>query len=132
MSLHVDLHSEERIKTTNEMYLKAILILQQENGEARATDLANVLGIKKSSVSEMLKRLSEQGDINYAAFKPIEFTPKGKKKANKIFKKYDVFKSFLEDFLSIPNAHDEACLLEHAASLETVEKLESYMKKKGV
>jgi DtxR family transcriptional regulator, Mn-dependent transcriptional regulator len=124
--MHLDLHTDQRHKLAKEMYLKAIFELQSQMGEVKAVDLVDCLGVTKASVSEMLRKLKDDGFVDYESFKAICLTKKGKQKAHLILRRYHILRSFVERKLGIKGAkaHHEACALEHAFSDEAIEKLE--------
>lgn len=125
------LHGEQKHRISTEMYLKTIFLLRQKNEEdTRPIDVAKELDIAKGSVSEMLKKLTEEGVIEYESYGRIKLTEEGTKKAMNVVRKYMVIKNFLEDILNIPHekVHDEACNLEHAFSDESIAKLNILIK----
>ena len=65
------LHTKEKHKISSEMYLKTIFLLKDKNNEdPRPIDTAKELEITKGSVSEMLKKLADDGDIEFL-FPPV-------------------------------------------------------------
>ncbi len=125
------LHKNQKDKIATEMYLKTIYMYeQQHNKKARLIDLARELSLSKSSVSEMIKKLSEKKLIEYESFSIIKLTEKGSEKAKNITKKYNTIKRFLIEVLKVNNkdAHHEACNLEHAFSDKSIKKLEKLVK----
>ena len=125
------LHTKEKHKISSEMYLKTIFLLKEKNNkDPRPIDTANELEIAKGSVSEMLKKLAEEGDIEYESYGRIKLTEKGFEKAKNVVRKYMVVKKFLSDVLRIEpsKVHAEACNLEHAFSDESIAKLNILMK----
>lgn len=49
------------LHSSGEDYLKAILILQKNNGKVRSVDVAAYMGVSKPSVSHAVKLLREGG-----------------------------------------------------------------------
>ena len=121
---------KEKNDIAKEMYLKAVLQLTKE-GDVRPVDLVKCLGVTKGSVSEMLKKLEEDGFVEYESFKNINLTAKGRKKANLVLRKYHIVREFLDHVLGMKGEqlHDNACNLEHAFSDEAIEKLEEFLQK---
>ena len=91
--------------TTIEDYLKAIYALEEERGKASTSLLAERLQIKPASVTEMVKKMSNQGYVFHNPYYGLTLTDLGKKYALKIVRKhrlwemylYKVFKYSLED-----------------------------------
>jgi len=109
--------------TTRNMedYLEAIWNLQNKKGYVKAKDIAEKLEVSRPSVSEMIKKLSENSYILYEKYGGIVFTAKGKKLAQEIKKRH----TLLVEFLTIvgvdeQNAQQDACKLEHDVSPETI------------
>lgn len=127
------LHGKQKNKISTEMYLKTIFLLKEEKKEAlRPVDIVKELNLSKGSVSEMLKKLSGEGLIEYESYRRIELTKKGSEKAKNVVRKYSTIKRFLLGVLKInpEKVHDEACNLEHAFSDESIARLQIIMKKK--
>ena len=58
------LHGKQKNKISTEMYLKSIFLLREEKKEdPRPVDIVKDLDLSKGSVSEMLKKLSEESLI---------------------------------------------------------------------
>jgi DtxR family Mn-dependent transcriptional regulator len=109
--------------TTRNMedYLEAIWDLQKNKGYIKVKDIADKLEITRPSVSEMIKKLSENEYIIYEKYGGIIFTGKGKKLAQEIKKRHNLFVEFLKIIgVSEENAQQDACKLEHDVSPETI------------
>ena len=125
------LHGTQKDKISTEMYLKTIFLLHEKKSqEPRPVDIVNELELSKGSVSEMLKKLSDEKLIKYESYGKIKLTEKGIEKAKNVVRKYLVIKKFLLDILKIDpeKVHDEACNLEHGFSDESIAKLNILMK----
>lgn len=114
-----------KLSASLEDYLETILELQNENEEAKAVDIATRLNVKKSSVTDALKALRQRELVNYAPYKPISLTGKGKRKAEKIAKKHEILFEFFHKTLGLDEmeAVDNACKIEHVISPKALEKL---------
>ena len=110
---------------SKEDYLRGIYHLLEDKGYVRSVDLADYLNITKPSVSEMLQELSKEDLIVYKKYSKLRFTSKGRNIARKLTLKHRVIESFLKNVLRIDsqNIHEEAHMLEHAFSDESIEKL---------
>jgi DtxR family Mn-dependent transcriptional regulator len=69
----------------------------------------------------MVKRLADEGLVQYEPYKGAQLTGKGMALAQKVVRKHRLLERFLHDILGIPNnrIHDEACKMEHSLSDET-------------
>ena len=75
-------HSEEN-------YLKAIFHLSLETDEDISTNaIALKINSQPSSVTEMLKKMSDKSMISYQKYKGVTTTSEGKKRAIKIVRKH--------------------------------------------
>lgn len=78
-----------------EDYLEMIYRLIQEKGYVRAVDLAEALNVQPSSVTRMIQKLHEEGFIQYAKYRHIALTDKGKRLGYFLVWRDAVLKEFL-------------------------------------
>lgn len=119
------LFTDKMPKQDVEEYLEAILDIVTEKEVAKTTDIAQILGVSPSSVTEVLQRLNKNDLIFYEPYKGAKLTDKGLKIANKIKRKHRIVEIFLSDYLHINpnNIHAEACKMEHCISDEVTDAL---------
>ena len=80
---------EFRLSQTEENYLKAIYSIELITGKSVSTNhIAERLNTKASSVTDMIKKLSDKKLINYKKYQGSALTVKGKKIAVKIVRKH--------------------------------------------
>ncbi|OGG16568.1 hypothetical protein A3D77_06165 [Candidatus Gottesmanbacteria bacterium RIFCSPHIGHO2_02_FULL_39_11] len=118
------------ITATKEDYIRVIYLLSLQNeNHVRSVDVAKNLQLKKSTVSESLKKLSDQKLIKYERYSSITLTPEGKLLGSTLTYKHRVIEVFLHKTLGIPvtAVHREADKLEHAFSDQTIIKLASFL-----
>ncbi len=114
-----------------EDYLEAIHRQISETGIARVVDVAHVLGVKMPSVNNAVKELAKLGYVEYERYREIKITDEGKRRAEMIFERHTILKSFLLSIgVSEENADRDACSMEHILSAETLDKLKSATVKK--
>lgn len=113
-----------------EDYLKTIYILLNQKDSARVTDIATELKCSKPSVNRALKILKEEQYIEYEAYGSINLTPKGIKAGQNIVRSQLAIESFLTDILKVEEqrAKEEANIMRHAVSEDTIKKFEDYVK----
>jgi len=111
-------------KSTEE-YLKTIYTLNEEGKQAGTSEIASRLGVRPSSVTGMLKKLADQGYIQYESYKGATLTDRGSKIASKVVRKHRLLERFLTDILKIRknHVHQQACEMEHTLSDEAEEAL---------
>ncbi len=113
---------------STEMYLLTIFKLNQQNGRAGNTQLANWLGVSTASITEMVKKLTERGLVERKG-RSLFLRPEGRSIALKVIRKHRLAERLLTDHLKIPwdHAHEQACRLEHILSDQVVDALEEFL-----
>ena len=115
-----------------ENYLETIYNLEVEKQfkEAiRITDIADLVGRSKASVNTAIKTLSKLGHIKHEHYGDIELTDSGRAIGKDIAERHAIFYYFLTKVLNIDEkiADEEACLIEHAMSRDTVHKFKEFL-----
>lgn len=112
-----------------EDYLKAIFELLEKKEKVTNKKISLRLNINKASVTEMLKRLVNQGYVTYESKLGFDLTEMGADLAKKIISKHRLWEVFLIDKLRYQsqNVHHEAEELEHATSDEMMEMLNQFL-----
>lgn len=115
------------INESAENYLETILDLSQVLPVVRSVDIANELGYKKSSVSVAMKNLREKGHITVTDAGFIYLTDSGKRIAEMIHERHELFTRWLTR-LGVPEdiASEDACKLEHVLSKESFEAIKKH------
>lgn len=108
------------MKTSTEEYLEALYTLTQDGQTAGNSAISKRLNIAPASVTEMVRKLSDEGYVNYSPYQGVTLTRQGFKVAEKMARKHRLLERFLHDVLKIGNdkVHQEACEMEHALSDE--------------
>lgn len=111
----------EKLTTSLEDYLEAILFLEEKNRVARVKDIAEFLSVQMPSVTGALKTLRSKDLVEYERNSFINLTKEGMKIAKSIRKKHDILHDFLKEVLLLPEeiADDEACKIEHSIDQST-------------
>jgi DtxR family transcriptional regulator, Mn-dependent transcriptional regulator len=106
-------------------YLKTIYTLSRNKNLVNTTEISKKLNVAPASVTEMLKKLSEDDYIKYEPYKGSKLTEKGLTEAKKIVRKHRLLETFLTDVLHIgkEKVHTQACQMEHSLSDEAEESL---------
>ena len=120
----------EKLSQSLEDYLEAIFVVSQKKKVVRVKDVVQMMNVKTASVIGALRKLAQKGYVEHEHYGYIELTPKGTKKATRIYDKHQVLFRFLTDFLSVNKrtAERDACLFEHCISDETYEKIIELMR----
>ena len=115
--------------SSEEDYLKAIYALSYNNKGASTNALANHLNMKASSITDMLKKLSDKGWVNYEKYKGATLNMDGKIIALSIVRKHRLWETFLVNKLNFKwdEVHEIAEQLEHIKSNELVDRLDDFL-----
>lgn len=115
---------------SEENYIKAIYYLQKILDKPVGTnDLANRMETKASSVTDMVRRLSEKDLIIYEKYKGCELTKTGESVALKTIRKHRLWETFLVEKLNFgwEEVHEIAEQLEHIQSIKLTNKLDEFL-----
>ncbi len=115
---------------SEENYLKAIYHLTVVSDSGVSTNaIAEMMETKASSVTDMLKKLSEKDLVNYKKYQGVSLTDQGKLAAKMIVRKHRLWEVFLVEKLdfSWDEVHDIAEQLEHIKSEKLINKLDNFL-----
>lgn len=113
-----------------EDYLEMVLMLYKATGVVRVKDLATALSVKMPSVAKAIAILKKQKLVNQKSYGDIELTALGETTAKKILGRHILLKKFLTNLgVSEEVANEDACLMEHILSSETLDCIEVFNKK---
>jgi DtxR family Mn-dependent transcriptional regulator len=117
-------HRERQTNEGAENYAKAIYHLQGRGKEPVHTNaVADRIGVTPASASAMLKRLSDEGLVDYEPYHGARLTSKGELVALETIRHHRLIELFLAEELGMPwdRVHEEAEVLEHHISEELEE-----------
>jgi len=116
-----------------EDYLEAIYFLVSPIGEyqpaegspANAARVAEMLGVSRAAVGEMLKRLGSDGLLKRDGGRQLVFTDEGRERAEQVVRNHRIIERFLTDFLgySAAGAHEHADALGDAFTPDMIERM---------
>lgn len=112
-----------KLSRSAEDYLEAIGHLCHKNGCAQVSDIAEMLGVKKPSVTAAMRRLADLGMIEYRQYSPIQLTEKGAQHAENVISAHRVLYRFMTEVagLKAERAGEAACLLEHLLTKDEID-----------
>ncbi|MBN2830113.1 MAG: metal-dependent transcriptional regulator [Candidatus Cloacimonetes bacterium] len=104
-----------------EDYLEEIMLATKELNKVRVTDIADRMGVKKSSVNSAMKKLVSEGYVNHEKYGDIGLTKQGEELAEQIYQRHKSLKLFLTEILNVneKTAALNACTIEHYLNEET-------------
>lgn len=111
-----------------EDYLKVVWSAHEWSAEPVTTSwLADRLGVVASTVSETVRRLTDQGLLHHEPYGAVTLTPLGREHALRIVRRHRVLETFLVAELGYTwdEVHTEAEVLEHAVSDELIERMDA-------
>lgn len=115
---------------SEENYLKTIYHLTTiSDTEVSTNAIAEMMETKASSVTDMLKKLSEKDLINYKKYQGVSLTENGMLAAKMIVRKHRLWEVFLVEKLDFTwdEVHDVAEQLEHIKSEKLINKLDDFL-----
>ncbi len=123
-------HSQKSSKFTTRMedYLEVISELVELKGYATPSDISNFMDVSPPSVTKMLRRLDEEGYIEYTKYYGLKLNPKGKSIASEIRQKHSDLLEFFEIIgvdSSIANKDVEG--MEHHLNPKTLKQLRKFI-----
>lgn len=116
---------ERELSENVEEYLETIYRITLKAPMAKTGEIAEHLELSPPSVTEMTKRLQAKGYVEYAPYKGVRLTEKGRDHAYQLLRRHRVVQAFLEQVLGMEKeeAHEWGCKMEHVIPVE----LETYL-----
>lgn len=109
------------MKQTTEDYLKSIFLLQSNQGEARNSKIAELLGVSKPTVTNRIKRLVRDGYVIIKEDLSIELTEDGRDVAESTLERNRTIRNLLTGLgVDKTIAEADACAMEHTVSPESL------------
>ncbi|HEY0047620.1 MAG TPA: metal-dependent transcriptional regulator [Flavobacterium sp.] len=115
---------------SEENYLKTIYHLtHHHDGEISTNAIAERMETKASSVTDMLKKLSDKDLVFYKKYQGVSLTDNGRYAAKMIVRKHRLWEVFLVEKLDFPwdEVHEIAEQLEHIKSEQLINKLDAFL-----
>jgi len=115
-------------KKTAEEYLETVFEFEQTSGHAHTGQIAERLGVKPPSVTQMLQKLKVEGLVRYSAYTEVTLTKKGKDIALDLFSRHKAIADFLQVIgVDKTMAQHDACEIEHHVSQMTTTQLKRFV-----
>lgn len=115
---------------SEENYLKAIFHLERKYPSGVSTNaLAEEMETKASSVTDMIKKLSDKDLVNYKKYQGVKLSKSGKHTAVSVIRKHRLWEVFLVEKLGFAwdEVHDVAEQLEHIQSEKLIQELDKFL-----
>ena len=116
-------HPARRYPEGAENYAKAIYQLQGPDGTVGTGVIAERLGVTPASASAMLRKLADEGLLEYTPYHGARLSSTGEQLALEMIRHHRLIELFLAEVLGMPwdRVHAEAEVLEHHISEELEE-----------
>ena len=106
---------------STEDHLERMQELVDLKGYARVSDMAAALGLSRSAVSNMVRRLARRGYVNYERYRGFSLTAEGRAVANHIKVRHETLAELLGLLgLSAATVKEEVEAIEHHLKPETL------------
>jgi DtxR family Mn-dependent transcriptional regulator len=114
---------------SKENYLSTIYRYSDGESRIKTTLIAEKLSITNAAVTDMMKKLSRDGYVEYKRYKDIKLTTEGELYAKNMIRRHRIWELYLHRVLKMPwdKVHDEAEHLEHSSSDELINRLEEVL-----
>jgi DtxR family Mn-dependent transcriptional regulator len=115
---------------SEENYIKGIYHLAGgREGSVSTNAIASHMDTKPSSVTDMVKRLSEKKLVHYRKYQGVRLTPAGRRSALQVIRKHRLWETFLVEKLGFnwDEVHEVAEQLEHIKSEKLIDRLDSLL-----
>jgi DtxR family Mn-dependent transcriptional regulator len=119
----------KRHSASIEDYLEAIMLAAEEGKNPTVTQISQLLGVKKPSVTSALSRLAEMGLVVHEKYGEVFLTDRGRKVARDVYRRHQALRRFLVEILYLDEkiAAEDACRMEHYLSTASMERLDKFI-----
>ena len=130
--------AEAHLTTANEDYLECIVRIAREDESAgqgvRSVDIAQRLNVSKASVNKAVAALKASGMVEQSHYGKVMLTEKGRAAGEAVWYRHRLLRTFLVRELGVEFdvADEEACMMEHALSEDTMARWLAYLEGQGV
>ena len=120
--------SEKQNSARMEDYLEVISELVDMKGYATTLDISRYMNVSAPSVTKMLKRLDENGYLEYEKYHGINLTKQGSQLASTIRQKHSILLEFFEILgIGTDIANQDAEGIEHHLNAKTIKQLRKFV-----
>ena len=117
--------SPSKLSASQEDYLETIYHIEMKNRVVRVKDIAQALKVNSPSVTGALNTLKDKNLVNYAPYKFVTLTEKGKAIARGVIHRHNTLRDFFIKVLRVDHQESDeaACRMEHAIPKTILERL---------
>lgn len=117
------LQNKEQLTPALEDYLEMIYRSSLENGYLRINKLAELLNVKASSASKMVKKLGDLGLLNYEKYGIIILSDSGREIGKFLLERHSTIEEFLRFIGCEEDVLVQTELIEHSINSSTLENI---------
>ena len=131
-------HGPNSLTMASEDYLESIyrIMLEQDAFDQgiRSVDVAEQLDVSKASVNKAIATLKEHGMVEQSRYGRVTLTKEGIEYGKDVWHRHRTLRLFLTESLGVDpqTADDEACLMEHDLSADTMRRWCEYLVSQGI
>jgi len=128
-TLKLEIRKIKMKNISKENYLSTIFRFRSKQGGIKTNHIAEKLDISNAAVTDMMKKLSRDGFVEYERYKDIKLTEEGESYAKNMVRRHRIWELFLQRIVGMPwdKVHDEAENLEHSSSDDLINRLEEML-----
>ncbi len=133
-----DTHGPNSLSMASEDYLECIyrIMVDQDAFDAgvRSVDVAEQLEVSKASVNKAIATLKEHGMVEQTRYGRVTLTEMGREYGKDVWHRHRTLRLFLTQSLGVDEktADEEACLMEHDLSADTMRRWCEYLEQQGI
>ena len=131
-------HGPNSLSMASEDYLESVyrIMLEQDAFDTgiRSVDVAEQLEVSKASVNKAISTLKEHGMVQQSRYGRVTLTEKGLEYGKDVWHRHRTLRLFLTEGLGVDPeiADEEACLMEHDLSEDTMRRWCEYLEAQGI
>ena len=133
-----DTHGPNSLSMASEDYLESVyrIMLEQDAFDTgiRSVDVAEQLGVSKASVNKAIATLKEHRMVEQTRYGRVTMTSEGLEYGKDVWHRHRTLRLFLTEELGVDakTADEEACLMEHDLSADTMRRWCEYLEHQGI
>ena len=131
-------HGPNSLSMASEDYLESFyrIMVEQDAFETgvRSVDVAEQLEVSKASVNKAISTLKEHGMVEQTRYGRVRLTEAGREYGKDVWHRHRTLRLFLTEELGVDPeiADEEACLMEHDLSVDTMARWCAYLEGHGI
>jgi len=113
--------SGDELTPSMEDYVEMIFRLSSSQDHTRVRDIAAALNVQPPSVTKMLQKLHEKGQVRYEKYGIVRLTAQGQRLGEYLLDRHNTLREFLQIIGAQENLHEDVEGIEHNVSAPTMQ-----------